>query len=805
MNARNLLYIKPFNPRKVVALADDKLKTKAFLAARGIPTAKIYARIENRNQLKEFDVNTLPNECVLKPNYGFGGEGILILKGRDKQGKFLIGGKYPVTEEEIKEHIEDILDGMFSVNGKSDTAFFEQILSPHNCFAKFRPAGLPDIRIIVFNMVPVMAMLRIPTSDSQGKANVHLGGIGIGIDISKGITTHAAQFHSIITSLPHGGSPANIQIPYWDEILLICSRIQQITNIGYLACDIAIDENMGPALLEVNARAGLMVQLANLAPLRARLEKVKDVKVGTPEKGVRMGKDLFGSAGSKSTTEEIPEKPILGTHESIVISCDGANIESPCIISPDQERTLFPEKLIEKIRDKGGLELEDKNEKTYKVKFVLHGKKLQTLISENKNPESEMVIIGRRDLTGFLIDPSKENSTPIKHSSVKVDVRAIDSTLGQIDRELLLIKHLKPVNLEEERQRAISDIRYNPLFQYPEPKVNLGEVEKKIKKPIVADCPLSILLEKKRRELLSRISLIRHRGNSDKFTEISRALFGAPSSALIRSAAAELHNRTACELPAKEKDLLSSEEVSKIFENILNKYGLHNWNVAIRQKLVANCTVGGQQIYLREDAKFSEIHAKALIAHEIETHILTAENGLHQPYIIFRNGCANYLDTQEGLATYNQNRIYGEHHEKRFNPPRNVLGVAYALDHSFAETRTYLHEELGFDEEKALTSAISMKRGLSDTSEYGAFTKSIVYYRGLRAIEHFIKEEGNIADLYIGKIAMEDLEQIKKITDLQPPLLLPNFLLDKEDTKKKPNKKITKKTRKKEIESAKEE
>ena len=136
-----------------------------------------------------------------------------------------------MTDQELREHIEDILDGKFSLKGRLDTAFFEQILHSHHCFAKFRPAGLPDLRIIVFNLVPVMAMARIPTANSDGKANIHLGGIGIGIDIAKGTTTYAAQYHGMIEELPHGGSPAGHQIPYWDEILLICSQIQQITNI----------------------------------------------------------------------------------------------------------------------------------------------------------------------------------------------------------------------------------------------------------------------------------------------------------------------------------------------------------------------------------------------------------------------------------------------------------------------------------------------------------------------------------------------------------------------------------------------
>ncbi|MDD5470166.1 MAG: sugar-transfer associated ATP-grasp domain-containing protein, partial [Candidatus Peribacteraceae bacterium] len=260
INARNLLYVKPFNPKKAIAMADDKLRTKAFLMARGIPAAKIYARIETREQLHAFDFSKLPNECVLKPNSGFGGEGIVILKGRDKQGNFLRSGNAAMLESELTEHIEDILDGKFSLGGRRDTAFFEQILYPHECFTPFRPVGLPDIRVIVFNLVPVMAMLRIPTAESEGKANLHLGGMGIGIDIAKGVTTHAAQYHHMISELPHGGSPSGHQMPQWDDILLVCAKIQHVTNIGYLAVDITIDAQIGPAVLEVNARAGLSVQ-----------------------------------------------------------------------------------------------------------------------------------------------------------------------------------------------------------------------------------------------------------------------------------------------------------------------------------------------------------------------------------------------------------------------------------------------------------------------------------------------------------------------------------------------------------------
>jgi alpha-L-glutamate ligase-like protein/uncharacterized protein (TIGR02421 family) len=776
LNARTLLYIRPFNPKKATALADSKLKTKAYLAARGIPVAKLYGRIENRDQVWEFDFSQLPDECVLKPNHGFGGEGIIVLRGRDKKGRFLRNGKTPMEDQELREHIEDILDGKFSLKGMMDTAFFEQILKSHDCFAPFRPVGLPDLRIIVFNLVPVMAMLRIPTADSDGKANIHLGGIGIGIDIAKGETTYGVKYHNILEQLPHGGEVSGHRIPYWDEILLICSRIQHITNIGYLAVDIAIDEQMGPALLEVNARAGLNVQIANLAPLRARLDRVQGITVESPEKGVRIGQDLFGSKTKKKTTEGSQEKPTLGLEEPIQIKLgDGSTIEVLAAIDSGEERTTFSKELIDDLREKEGVE-SDETSGLYRTKFTLGGKKIKTLVQSGETA-SHKAIVGSRDLNGFLIDPTKKTTgKPKKKAVKKTDSRALDRLLGKLDKELLLLKHIKPLNLEEEIERLREDELYNPTFTYSEIGADLDDAAKRLQDKITDDSPLGALLEKKRKELLKRITLLKSRGNNKEFTEASIKLFGAPTKGLLDTAEKDYSARIACDLTVNR--LMNAEQAQKRFEEILKKYSLHDWNVSIRQKLVSRVTVGGNNIYIQAEAKFSEEDIASLIAHEIETHVLTSENGSHQPYQILRRGCAGYLDTQEGLAIFNEQGVLSPYAEKKFNSCRNILGLEYGLHHSLAQTRTYLQAELGYTPAKALQQSISMKRGLQDTSEPGGFTKSMAYFRGLKAIEKFIENDGDLKRLYIGKVALEDLELIEKLPDLKAPLILPNFLRD---------------------------
>lgn len=774
MNARNLLYIKPFNPRKAVQFADDKLKTKAFLSARGIPSAKLYARIESLRQLREFDSSTLPDECVLKPNCGFGGEGILVLRGRDAQGNFLLQGKRPVTHAQLKEHIEDILDGKYSINGLPDIAFFEKILTSDDALAPFRPAGLPDIRIIVFNLVPVMAMLRIPTAMSGGKANVHLGGIGVGIDISNGMTTHAVQYNHVIDVLPHGMPPAGHLIPQWEQMLLIASRIQYITNIGYLAVDLTLDAEQGPVLLEVNARAGLMVQIANLAPLRSRLERVQGLKVSTPERGVRIAQDLFGD--KKGHEERDPKRPVLGTSETITLSNGDAMVDVSALIAPHEERTMFEAGLLRELVAEGLAEHADESDEAFRIKFSLGGAKITTVVrGSTALPAPYRAVIGRRDLTGFLIDPAKVAAAP-PATSVRDNIHAIDRSLAQIDESLMLLKLLKPVNLHEERERARIDRRYNPLLQYAPLDIDLDAIEERLNVVSADGSAMGILLEQKRLELLLRVKLLRARGNAKAFSHASVALFGEPTPDVLSAARSVLREQIACDVPPPERALLDASAVAVLFNDVLERYGLHDWHVEISERLVADCTVGGGKVYIRAGARFSSVHVHALIAHEIETHVLTAENGAHQPYEIFRRGTAGYLDTQEGMAIVNQNRVLSQYHEKRFGAARSLLGVAFAREHSFAETVDYLEGELGYRPEKALNKAFDFKRGVSDTSEPGAFMKGIVYFRGQRAVERYVQAGGSMATLYIGKIGIEDVPLIESMTDIKPALILPQFL-----------------------------
>ena len=331
MNARNLSYIRPYNRKKAKRLADNKIMSKRVLGKAGIPVSKLIAKIKSIEELENFDWSVLPSSFALKPNRGFGGGGILVVYGKKKNcdGIWIKADGSTINIEDIKSHVLNILDGAFSLSNTPDIAFFEERLTLLKLFKPYAYKGIPDIRVIVFNRIPVMAMLRLPTKESGGKANLQQGGIGVGIDLATGVTTTAVLGKGKIIDYVPGTRLllSGIKIPYWKDILLLAVKAQEISGMGYLGADVAIDRERGPVFLEINARPGLSIQVANLSGLRERLERIKGLKIKTAERGVRVGRDLFGGE-IEEEVEDISGRKVIGTVEKIkLVGKDGKEIE----------------------------------------------------------------------------------------------------------------------------------------------------------------------------------------------------------------------------------------------------------------------------------------------------------------------------------------------------------------------------------------------------------------------------------------------------------------------------------------------
>lgn len=354
MNARNLDFIRPYNPQSVKKIADDKLLSKKMLHDGEVPVPHLLGSIRSTKGIDSFSWDRLPDSFVLKPNRGFGGSGIVVVYGRKKNrtDAWVRANGSIVTIHDLKEHVRNILEGSYSLSNTQDIAFFEERLKLHKTFKPYAYKGIPDIRVIVFNKVPVMAMLRLPTRESDGKANLQLGGIGVGIDLATGVTTTAVlgKKSKIVDYIPKSRLLlSGIQIPYWKKILDLAVHSQIISGLGFLGADVAIDRDRGPVFLEINARPGLSIQVANQAGLKERMNRVLGLKIKTKERGVRVGMNLFGGE-IEEELEDISGKKIIGRIETVrIIGKNGKEIKVEAKIDTGADSTSIDSNLAKEL------------------------------------------------------------------------------------------------------------------------------------------------------------------------------------------------------------------------------------------------------------------------------------------------------------------------------------------------------------------------------------------------------------------------------------------------------------------------
>ena len=299
LNERNTDFIMRLNPRRLFPLVDDKTLTKKLALEAGMAVPDLYGVITHQGEVRRFaEIVENRNSFVIKPAQGSGGDGILVVIGRSthKRELFRLSNGVLISTGEILHHISNIVGGQYSLSGNRDKALIEYCVQFDPTFAEVSYQGVPDIRVIVYRGYPAMAMVRLPTRASDGKANLHQGAVGAGVDLRTGKTLAGVLNDLVVEEHPDTGARvAGLQIPQWDFILQSSARGYDVTGLGYLGVDMVIDRDLGPLILEMNARPGLNIQIANCAGLTDRVARIEEIydSAATPEERAAVARREF--------------------------------------------------------------------------------------------------------------------------------------------------------------------------------------------------------------------------------------------------------------------------------------------------------------------------------------------------------------------------------------------------------------------------------------------------------------------------------------------------------------------------------
>lgn len=813
-NARNLLYIKKFNDKKGIRLANNKLQTKDFLIERGIPFAKTYGIISSRKELYEFDFSYLPKKnFVVKPNQWSKWQGVYIVKyipedepalpfsqesniphhsilqkihkfwdhikhiffqkfeGPHSSGRYQIWETI-LTDKEFRRRLLDIIDGKFSLTSWGDKIIVEEKLVAGELFNDFCEFGLADIRVIVFNLVPVATMIRVPTKDSGGKANLAQWGIGLGIEVGSGKIT-SLLYKEKIYKKKFPKKFAHFQgkkLPYWNDILFLSSKVQYFVNLGYLALDWVIT-NEGPKLLEINARAGLEVQKVSNTKLQKVLDKIEDLSIIDPEKGVEIAKSLFSSEKSDLIGTKLL---YLSQYAKFIIKEKEEEEKIDIIVEVDLNKSwnFMSQKLFDKIK-------ENKRERyldLYENDIVLKKAKFSSLesLADNK------IILGNKTASHYLIKPIHKTFATIDIVNPKyiepletAELHIIDQKVEKLNKKLNLSSRLRPLNYFSELDKFITlQGKYNPIFKYKwpeEPKliqikeeINKLEIQlKKLKSPFA-----KLFIEKlEELELRRNLILAYTRQDFENIATYNKKIFGEFDDELLKVAKEKILDRQ--EFGVKNDVLgkaLKLSEIEKKIEKYLIEKKIYGVDIIFSYDTLSRISVimwKQIRISISKSAKFKEEWLRATLAHEIDTHLVRYLNGIKSWRSIFKSWTAFYQKDEEWLAVLNGNKVLPDDYEKISMQKKYVVthDLTKFTFSKAAEFLRFIYPERSL--EWLFKTIIRSKRWIIHTENTGiGYFKDKIYLDGFTKVKQRIDTGNDPEKMYKGKMKLEDLDYI---------------------------------------------
>ena len=764
-NKRLLTYIKPFNPKKDMRLADSKLKTKNLLKDLDIPHPLLLDVIKDRKQLKNYSFEKfIWKDFVIKPNRWSKWKWIMICYMIGKQNIKASWNIYNIYE--FKKQVADILDWKYSLTLWNDRVFIEEKIIPWDDFDIFCEFWLADIRIIVRNLVPVMAMLRYPNKESWWTANIAKWWIWFGIDIGSWKIISMYYKRKIYNKIfpDEYKNFQNKVIPYWDDMLLYSSQIQYFTNIWYLWLDWAISKKW-PNLIEINARAGMEIQLVNSEWIDNRLRKINDMKIISPSKWVEIWKTIF----SKKHTNPTIQKNMLYLEQPWILKYD--DIKKNIIVKVDFDHTSnFASKNI--ILDFS---------KSYTIK-------IQNIIIDNikfkeNNKLKNTVTIWTIELENFIIVPKKKDIKDfyIWNKEKIIDweqqiLEELDNDLDKVSKKLNISRVVKPINYMEELDNFITWYwNYNPKFQYKYPSdkkledienilLNLKEKYFDIKTEYKSW--LIKLFDEKYKELEYKLKLIKAYKKQDfkLIWKYNKLLYGNIEKELLIESKTKMN-------PFAEKNLwrlLSINEIYKKVRKYLNNKWLFNIKIVIQTALPSRILVKRWDPIIVNISQSAEIYEKEInmiLAHEIDVHVVRYINWKTSWWKILQSWTWFYLKDEEWLAIWNSFIYLPKNYEKNAMYEKYFL-ISQAEKADFVNLTNiikwlYPTEWLL----KIFRRTIRFKRWIQNTAfkwEWTAYYKDKIYLDGYMKVKSYIENWGSFENMLHWKYKIKDLEYINQ-------------------------------------------
>lgn len=799
INARNLLYIKKFNPRKSIRLADNKLKTKKFLMERWIPVPKTYWVIKSRKEIYDFDFMSIPEwEFVIKPNKWSWGKWVDVVKIVDNDKniwfspkKFFVKSKKWNLEEEKKlfkikdtlfdrhsfnRYLSDIVDWKYSLTFWQDKIIVEERIKPSEKFKKYCKHGLADIRIISFNLIPVAGMIRYPTYASGSKANLSQWGIGLWIEVWSGRIKSMYYKKQIFDKEFPGELKEfyNKKVPFREDLMFLSSRIQYFENLGFLWLDWVISEE-GPKILEINSRSWLEVQNASLLPLRRRLEKIGNTKVKDPEKWVEIAKSLFTSI---KTNISLWKVLYLSQKANIIFESPEKDEKVPITVEIDlkKEKNLISKDLYKKIKnyDKGDIIIDIyENEIRFKNLMLTPSDKI------TKNT----IVLCHTTVSDYYIKPIKKihptvnviNNENIIHEEIEKLINT-DQTLSQLSKKLNLSYIFKPINYLDELDNFILwNGNYNPKFKYKRPSdEKLEEIrdqllilqEKNFAKDIWLKSKFSEIFSEKIEELILRYHLIKAY-KYQKYKDIlkyNELLYGWIDKELLKLSKQKLFLEEENEEKLLWK-ILTPTKTKNIIKQHLKKLGIYwvkvisnPWNLArISIYRGKNC-----EIRISNLARFREKELRSVIAHEIDTHLLRFINWKNSGWEILKSWTWFYIKDEEWIAVYQSYQQLPKWYERKWIYEKYHF-TKQAQKYEFSRLVDLIRGIKDIPLNRAFNWALRYKRGIVNTwfiNPGSVNFKNKIYLEWYLNIKERVENWWDLDKLFIWKIKIKDLDYI---------------------------------------------